>query len=70
MGSYSDLVAGFVDQLGSVLERALTKKDKEKDVAHVDLGQELTSRGLDMFFVVDTWPPSMAVSVWLLCVHA
>ena len=53
---------GLADQLGSVLERALNKQGKEKDVAHVDLDGELAKCGLDEFFLVDTWPPDMAVS--------
>ena len=55
--------AGLVDQLGSVLERALSRQGKEKDVAHVDLDSELTKCGLSECFLVDSWPPSMAVCV-------
>lgn len=68
-GLYIDCAAGLVDQLGSALERALTRKDREKDVAHVDVARELANRGLDAFFLVDTWPPSLAVCVVTICLR-
>ena len=57
--------AGLSEQLQGALERALNVK---KEVAHVDVAKELNTRGLDAFFTVDSWPPSIAVHDSAVCI--